>query len=186
MSAADHNSRIQFHASAESLDEFMHAPVLHVGTRKAAKTLTRDRLTYSQEDRGKTFKTHALAFSKHADFHDEVLSDEEANEAHAQFLEQRNIKPSSSVNDSRTPNYRSTLAPLGQEKRIQGGVDALSRNKIVRYTNSTEDTGSISHMVPSPYMNMRSVGQKDPQKQPVLPMDYSPMEPSSRTRRDKK
>lgn len=180
MAAVEHTSRIQFHASATPLEEFTHAPVIHVGTKAASKALIRDREIFAPDERRRGFKTHALAFSQHAQFHDEVLGDDEANEAHARFLEKRGIPLSTSVSDSRMSPIGKI--PLEQERRVNAAVRALTQNKIVSYENRAEDEGSISHIVPTPYLNMRTRGKKDPQKQPVLPMDYSGMEPSERTR----
>jgi hypothetical protein len=182
MAASDYNSRIQFHASKADADEFMRSPAMHVGTKDAARGLVNFRnILGSGQETG--FKTHALAFSKHAVFHDETLSDEEANEAHARFLEERGITPSGSVRDSRASSFIDL--PADSERRVTRATAAMGENKIVSYENSGEAEGTISHVVPTPHMNMRRRGKPDPQTQPVLPMDYSTVNPSKRTAMDR-
>lgn len=161
----------------------MRAPAMHVGERDAARGVINFRTILGPEAEKSGFKTHALAFSKHAQFHDETLSDEEANEAHARFLEERGIQPSESVRDSRASSFIDL--PPDSEERVVRAVAALSQNKVLPYVNDGEGDGSISHVVPTPHMNMRSRGKPDPQTQPVLPMDYSTVNPSERTKQDR-
>lgn len=181
MSAKENISRIQFHASVQPPEEFLHAPAIHVGTKKAATSLTRFRsILPSADEPAEDFKTRALAFSQHAVFHDDVLDDGQANEAHAQFLEAKGLPVTGSLRDS-----RSKPSNWKEGERIRQAIEALMENKILTYTNDSEDSGSLSHIVPSPHMNVRGRNMVDPQEQPVLPMDYSDVAPSSRTKRDR-
>jgi hypothetical protein len=166
---------IQFHASKEPIEEVMRAPAIHVGTRDSAESLTRFRVNRPEDS--EKYKTHALGFSKHAQFHDVTLTDEAANEAHAKFLEEKGMQPTPSIRDSRM--FGSDWDHSGHT--VSPALEALKGNKILRYVNTGEAEGTISYVVPTPHMNMRRQGQKDPVEQPVLPMDYSGIDPSNRT-----
>lgn len=164
----------QFHSSKEPIEEIMRAPAIHVGTRDDAEELSRYR---SKTEKG--YKTHVLGFSKHAQFHDVTLSDGAANEAHSRFLEEKGLTPTKSVHDSRLTPFEL----LYENHNPESALAALKENKILRYVNSGESgDGSISYVVPSPHMNLRRQGHKDPMEQPVLPMDYSGINPSDRTK----
>ena len=173
-----------FHGSSAPLDEFMRAPLLHVGSRAAADEM-------AKAHRGHTVTMH---FSQFAEVHPERLTDEEANEAHRQFSEARNFPVEQGIKDSSLPRqWRGRLdgSTIGEfpiynndehKNKIQRAVAALGENKVLQYENSVEDAGSTSYIVPSPHMNMREPGTADPQKQPVLPIDYSGVSLSERTK----
>lgn len=181
-------SNVVFHGSSVSSDEFMRAPLLHVGSRAAADEMTK-------AHRGHTVTLH---FSQFAEVHPERLTDEDANEAHRQFAEARNFPVEQGIKDSSLYRQRVHTYVPGEidstvrevpvydddehKNKIQRAVAALGENKILQYENSVEDKGSTSYIVPSPHMNMREPGTADPQKQPVLPMDYSGVSLSERTK----
>lgn len=169
----------QFHSSVEPPTEFLRAPLLHVGTEQAAEDIS------NFSSRKSAYVKHELQFSEHAQFHDDNLPDDLANEAHARFLEQKGMSPTETVRDSRASLPMSPMLRGIHESKINAAVQALGQNKILRYRNEAEDRGSISHVVPAPHMNLRQMGQADPQKQPVLPMDYSGVAPSERTKRER-
>jgi hypothetical protein len=169
----------QFHASVEPPNEFLRAPLLHVGTEQAAEEISK--FTPNRNE----YVTHELAFSDHVQFHDDNLSDDLANEAHARFLEQKGMTPTKTVSDSRSTTPMSPMIRGIHESKLSAAVEALGQNKVLRYINVAEDRGSTSHIVPAPHMNLRQMGQADPQKQPVLPMDYSGVAPSARTKRER-
>lgn len=168
----------QFHGSPLPPSEFMKAPAIHVGTKKAAG--------YERVSTPDAYKLH---FSEHAVFHDEDLSDEEANAAHSRFLAVRKLPVPPSVSTSAMFTDEDDLPDtedLSREERaIRSAVTALGENKILRYKNMIEDYGSTSYVVPSPWLNMRQPGKKDPQKQSVLPMDYSGAVESETTKHSK-
>jgi hypothetical protein len=184
----------QFHASKEDPSEFMHAPAIHVGTKDAARDL---KVSYLVRGR----KVHALAFSEHADFDPDVYDDDIANEAHARFLRQKGLEVPGTIRDSSWDTADAGWARrVTHEDDVQKALRSLQENKVVSYRNSAEGVKkvftpgsldpvtemSISHIVPSPYLNMRTRGTADPASQPRLPMDYSMMEPSEQTKREMK
>ncbi len=168
---------LQFHSSELDEDEFMRAPALHIGTKNAATEIGRNQQR----------RIYPLRFSDHTQFHDEVLEDDVANEAHAQFLEGHGLTVPLTVNSSRltVPRPGSGEDYHGKLTKAGAAADSLRQNKVLRYINSAEDSGSTSHIVPTPHMNVYRWPNRDPQAQPVLPMDFSGIDPSERTRKDR-
>lgn len=182
MAASDNLNKALFHSSTVAPDQLMKAPLIHVGTQRAARDI--------QDNREVSSRITKFYPSQHAEVHPEVLSDEEANEAHRQFVEARNYPLHLTVKHSALPrrsvdDHADGTVPAyetdAQKRRIQAAVQALSENKILQYENFAEDSGSLSYVVPSPHMNLRRKGGRDPMKQPVLPMDYSGVAPSNKT-----
>lgn len=200
------------HGSMLPRREFMKAPILHVGERSAAEFLLKEQLygtqrplkgnvTESQLRSDLERRTHPLDFSEHAQFHDVELSDTEANRAHKQFMQSKNLPVSQLVSMSTYHEYGDPRT-TGSDARVRGAVEALKQNKILRYRNTRdmtedekfnfdypEDAGddyephTKGYVVPSPWLNMRMTRRKDPMEQPVLPMDYSDTMESETTKR---
>lgn len=202
------------HGSLEDPAEYMKAPAIHVGDEESAKTMTKSHMFGTRHpeyedvkkagidfdeddifdmeeavDEAVSSKIKPFDFSKHAQFHDVTLTDPEANRAHSLFLQHHKLPVPSSVSSSATDLFSKNTM---NEENVQNALQALKQNKILRYEN-TEDVEfidhegepSLSYVVPSPWMNLRQSLGRDPMEQPVLPMDYSQVNPSEKTRRQR-
>lgn len=197
-----------FHGSNQAnVHEFLRAPILHVGTQDQANQIVDPTNSYIEStgrkwpvnERGESTRrfpgVHRLQFSQFAEFHPEVFSDEAVNTAHEEFLHKRRIEPTSSVSATA---YASKYSP-----EVQKVLKAWDENKIVAYRNTWEHPKDkygttmdekdvhphalLSFAVPAPVMNLRRAGRRrDPMTQPVLPMDYSMINPSEITKRQKR
>lgn len=149
-----------YHGTRAPKEEFMNAPVVHVGSHKSASS--RVGVTWP----GAAAQLHRLQFAEHVEFHPEVLTDAEANTAHDLHATAHGLRTPESVADGVPSSYN--------RPRVWSAVDALKANKILRYENAIEAPGDISHVVPSPSMNLKGGRRsKDPSTQHRLPMDYS-------------
>ena len=185
------------HGSNTSPEEFLKAPLLHVGSEDQAAHIInphwRDKMGDDDyplyEQAGDVPGVHGMRMSKHARVHPITFPDEVANEAHRHFLDEMGMDASMSVQAS--SSHHGKKHPL-----VSRALDALKSNQIVRYSNEVEtpDWGSssydkdsdsredtYSYIVPSPSLNLVQFGQKDPQKQRMLPMDYTGVLPESET-----
>ena len=181
-------------------EEFMKAPVIHVGTREQANQLIEPADSFA-ESSDKPWSpdlefpgVHKLNFSQFAEFHPNVMSDAHVNAAHQMLLHDQGLRSSDTVS--------ATSAPWGHPKSIEA-YNALKANKIVPYHNKYEvphtpegiplargtggrsDAEHISYLVPSPSFNMSREGGKDPLTQPTLPMDLSMVVQSEKTKSEK-
>lgn len=185
------------HGSNTSPEEFLKAPLLHVGSEDQAAHIInphwRDKMgddDYPLYDQaGDVPGVHGMRLSKHARVHPITFPDEIANEAHRHFLNDMGMVESVSVRAS--SSHHGKKHPL-----VSRALDALKSNKIVRYSNEVETpdhdwtsydnmadakADTYSYIVPSPSLNLVQFGQKDPQKQRMLPMDYTGVLPESET-----
>lgn len=190
---------VVYHGSnVEEPQEFMKAPVLHVGTSdQAAHIVNPDWRLKEEEDGEPVYRdamdvenVHPFAISEHASIHRITVPDDIANEAQYHFLRERGHVPPSTVEFSRS--VHGTEHPL-----VKSALNALRQNKIVPYVNTwetpdldhLEDEADIreaskSFMVPSPHLNLLQFGEKEKGTQPMLPLDYTGvMPPSKRTQR---
>lgn len=185
------------HGSKEPPEEFLKAPLIHVGSEdQAAHVINpnwRDKMgddgypLYDQA--GDVEGVHGMRLSKHAKVHPITFPDDIANEAHRHFLSDMGMDASLGVQYS--SSYHGKDHPL-----VSRALGALKSNKIVRYSNTWESpdhdwssydnmsdakADTYSYIVPSPSLNLVQFGQKDPQKQRMLPMDYTGVMPESKT-----
>lgn len=184
-----------FHASRFPKEEFTAAPTIHVGDIGAAVS----RESYMRgfiSERNAPWSIHAVKPSEHMEFHGELLGDDEANAAEARYLEKSNYPIPQSVQESMRP-----IEDYGSARSIVRAARALAANKAVQYENPVE--GGISAIIPSPHFNVSThrmrpneidretvkvtdtsalEGMEDPHQQTVLPMDYSGMKQSKRTK----
>lgn len=172
-------------------DEFLKAPLLHVGTQDQANQIIERPESFLETDEspdpqwptGVSFPgVHKLQFSQFAEFHPKVMGDTAVNIAHGILLRKNKI----SSGDAAIPN---NINELENHPDVQEALKAFESNKVVPYRNDWEtpvspkgdplkpgeapESAFISYAVPSPRLNLRMYGAKDPQTQPVLPMDYS-------------
>lgn len=185
------------HGSNTHPEEFLKAPLLHVGSEDQAAHIInphwRDKMgdddhpLYDQA--GDVPGVHGMRMSTHARVHPITFPDEVANEAHRHFLDEMGMDASMSVKASSSNHGKKH--PL-----VSRALDALKSNQIIRYDNEVEtpDWGrssydkdsdsredTYSYIVPSPSLNLVQFGQKDPQKQRMLPMYYTGVLPESET-----
>lgn len=196
-----------YHGSEKDPSEFMKAPIIHVGTAEQAASAVdvewNDHWNHEFDEPEYEYAenvpgVHALQLSKHAKVHRITVPDDIANEANVHFLRERGYPISPSVNTTRS--FHGVEHPL-----VKSALNALRQNKVVPYINNfetpqwlyDEDTSdpeteravreaSKSFMVPSPSLNMAQFGKKDPQGQPMFPMDYTGVLPESKTTKLKK
>jgi hypothetical protein len=187
-----------YHATRwETRDEFMKAPVIHVGSADQAAL----RINPFWEDKIDEFgeplydgrpenvpNVHRLAISPHAKIHPITVPDDIANEAHAHFLQEKGHHVPESINMSRS--FHGVEHPL-----VKSALNALRQNRIVPYQNEWEapkldyemmDNASVryhttSYLVPSPSLNMAQFGESQKLTQPTLPLDYTGVLPESDT-----
>lgn len=164
-----------FHGSTVPADEFLKAPALHMADNyRESLSEVRQMARNDPSRRGET-QIHGFNVSEHAKIEDEVFSDEVANRAHLLLLRRHGLFPSDSVVDS------AAYYPSPESVRA---FRHLKNNRIIKYQNGVTD--GITFVVPSPHMNLYKEGDKDPQQQPVLPMDYSMTNPSERSKEELK
>lgn len=192
-----------FHGTHVDLrSEFMKAPVIHVGSADQAAQRINPHWSYKTNDEGEPLydepedvpNVQRLAISPHAKIHRVTVPDDIANEAHAHFLQEKNLSVPTSISLSRSSH--GVDHPL-----VKSALNALRQNKIVPYSNNVEtpdldydmmDNESIryhttSYMVPSPSLNLAQFGEKQTLTQPTLPMDYTGILPESTiTKQDKR
>jgi hypothetical protein len=197
------NTSVYHGSHFHSPDEFLKAPLLHVGTQDQANQIIERPESYIETDDGvdPTWPTgisfngvHKLQFSQFSEFHPKVMSDSAVNVAHGLLLRKNKMH-------SREAAIPSNFEELEKHPDVQEALKAFESNKIVPYRNDWEtpvtpkgnplapgeapDSAFISYAVPSPRLNLRVHGAPDPQTQPVLPMDYSGASDSKTTKRHK-
>lgn len=173
-----------YHQSRLQKWQFMGAPFLHLGSEKSAK------------DRGAYFEgsqIHGFRLNPFTSIHKEVLNDIEANEAHAQALENRGLAIPGAIFGSRV-GQSFAGEPVDLDK-IGRAVEALGKNSPVIYDNSAEgamhwhplDRRRLSIVVPSPRMNlMGRYAKKNVHPSPLLPMDYTEMTEGELTKKHRR
>lgn len=169
-------------------EEFMRAPLLHVGTQDQANQLIENPESRFDEPNarwpiGRSFPgVHKLQFSQFAEFHPRVMDDEYVNIAHGLLLQKNKMGWGDS--NSAIPEH---FKDMESHPEVQEALQAFESNKIVPYHNvwetpidkmgnprqDTKPSDHISYAVPSPRLNLKRGNRRDPQQQPVLPMDYS-------------
>jgi hypothetical protein len=185
------------HGTKMEPEEFMKAPLLHVGTAdQAARAINLD-WNQKEDDEGFPLYEHAgdvpgvheMRLSKHAKIHPITFPDDIANEAHHHFVSDMGLETSPSVYTSKSQHGK-------EHPLVSRALKALQSNQVIRYNNTQEtpdwDESSYdnpadarfdaySYIVPSPSLNIAQFGQKDPQKQRMLPLDYTGVLPESET-----
>lgn len=191
-----------YHGSPYAPEEFLKAPAIHMGTADQAAQVLSPNWAEKRDDEGFLYDTpeevpgvNEFQFSKHSRIHPPLLTDAEANAAHAQFLESKGHMVPPSVQASRQRD--------GYSSRVARALGALHRGEILKYRNDVEGpTGAalhslyesdlderdiqdhfISYIVPAPSMNLVQFGHPDPKTQPTLPMDFTDALPESQQTR---
>jgi|LauGreDrversion4_2_1035121.scaffolds.fasta_scaffold31712_3 hypothetical protein len=193
-----------FHGSKKEPDDFMLAPLLHVGNVEQAanvvnpnwesKThrISEDEEEFLYDSAEDVPGVHELRISKHAKIHPVTVPDDIANEAQRHFLQEKGLEvPGNTIVSS---SYHGKEHPL-----VKSALNALKQNKIVPYINEYETgdiswadddrsayNASVSYLVPAPHMNLVQFGQPEHRIQPSLPMDYTGVLPESKTTKHQK
>jgi|LauGreDrversion4_2_1035121.scaffolds.fasta_scaffold164382_2 hypothetical protein len=179
-----------YHGSnMENPDQFMRAPAIHVGTQDQANQIIEDPDSRFEEGFtpkqtrwpiGRSFPgVHKLQFSQFAEFHPNVMEDKIVNIAHAMLLHKNKMHWDTGAIPTHYEEYK-------DHPQVQEALQALESNKIIPYHNVFEQpvdkfgrhteheaNARLSYLVPSPRLNLKRGNRRDPQQQPVLPMDYS-------------
>jgi hypothetical protein len=180
-----------YHGTNLPSDEVMKAPSIHAGTEDAAYARLHD-LGYTSYHQA----TLELTPSEHLEKHPVMLRDDEANAADARYLKKSNYPVPRSIEQSATS---SDDMDYKTARRIVGASRALARNHMVMYQNDFES--GLSVIIPSPHHNAALTNvtssdklvsgktvkgtrnkTKDPHKQTPLPMNYSTLQVSNRTK----
>ena len=185
------------HGSHVDPEEFMKAPLLHVGTAEQAANIINPDWHQKVDDEdfplyehaGDVPGVHEMRLSEHVKVHPITFPDDVANEAHSHFVSDMGLTPPASVLYSRSHHGR-------EHPLVSRALSALKSNQVIRYHNEVEtpdwdmssydldsDARAVaqSYIVPSPSLNIAQFGQKDPQEQRMLPMDYTGVMPESET-----
>jgi len=202
MAARDNINRDLFHASDLPEEEFMNAPVIHVGTYGQADKMA-DHITVPTSRQRRDIhdglmapedvykhKIHSTPLSDHAKIYPVTLTDRQANRVHVRFLSERGIVAPPKVMNT----VYSVHAPLDEDKRLNKLIEdralaAMNRNEVIRYVNDRETPAQSiedvlagkpapdphSFLVPSPIINLNQMSQR------ALPMDYSGIRESTVT-----
>lgn len=179
-----------YHGSnLQSPKDFMRAPLIHVGTQDQANQMIEHPESRFDDHMapntrwpiGRSFPgVHKLQFSQFAEFHPRVMDDKHVNIAHAMLLNKNKMHWDTGALPEHFKEYE-------DHPEVKEALAALEGNKIVPYHNvwetpidregypkkDTKPSDHISYLVPSPNLNLKRGNRRDPQQQPVLPMDYS-------------
>lgn len=180
-----------FHATNQSPEEFMKAPTLHVGNMSSAVERMNYMSNFRTSMRVAPYNMYALQPSQHMEVHPEKLSDPIANLADYRYLKKRDYPVPHSISDS-LPS-KSDISYQDARQAIRG-ARALAQNKAIMYENDVE--GGDSLIIPAPHHNAALVTSlteskgtmvtdkevKDPHPQAPLPMDYTGLQESRRTK----
>lgn len=185
------------HGSKMEPEEFMNAPLLHVGTSEQAARVINLDWHLKEDDEGFPLYEHAgdvpgvheMRLSKHAKIHPITFPDDIANEAHHHFVSDLGLETSPSVYVTKSQHGK-------EHPLVSRALNALKSNQVIRYNNTHETPdwdessydnpadarfNAYSYIVPSPSLNIAQFGKKDPQKQRMLPLDYTGVMPESET-----
>ena len=161
-----------FHFSRKTPQQFMRASFLHVGSGEQASAIDEPywHRSVSKEAYGplteplyphENPRIHRFTFSPDVKFHNETVSDEIANIAHAQVAQERNLKVSRDVIGIYSDDPIQTVI----KHKVNQVADSLRAGLVIPYSNVHEmeraeawpegsDLNPMSYLVPNPRVNL--------------------------------